>query len=118
MGCGATKEFLERNEEEYSANKIALQSTGNLQLLLQQNTLRIMFKNFIETEWIPIHNNDDNFYINHSRNTASNCVDFWIDISDFNRIKPSAFRNYRAIFLYEKYLMHGATKQVCSVIIV
>jgi hypothetical protein len=47
-----------------------------------------------------------------SRVIAMNCVDFLADVQDFAHIQKSAFRSYRACHLFEKYIMHGAIRQV------
>lgn len=116
MGCGATKEIVQRAKaEELSLiNGIALQSTGALQLILQQSTLRKAFKNYVESKWIPTDKEGDALFCTRARALALYGVDFWTDTRDFCKIKRSPFRTYRAVFIFEKYMMHGAAKQVCQ----
>jgi hypothetical protein len=117
MGCGATKEVVQQARSEFASLSchIALQSTGGLQLVLQQSVLRKAFKKFVQLQWVPSASTGTDFIIQQSRETATNCLDFWTDTRDFCKIKRSTFRTYRAVFLFEKYLMHGAAKQVRAI---
>lgn len=87
--------------------------------MLQQIHLRRLFKEFIKTEWKPPSWSTDNvFLIQQARNSAVNCLDFWTDTRDFCKIRQCSFRTFRSVFLFEKYLMHGASKQVNSPVII
>ena len=41
-----------------------------------------------------------------------NFYDFWLDTSDYSELPKSPFQSYRACFIFEKYLMHGASRSV------
>jgi hypothetical protein len=113
MGCGATKEVIKRSQDDLAvSSRIALQSTGGLQLVLQQSVLRDAFRTFIHQQWNPANRDNTSYFVSQARTIAANCLDFWTDARDFCKIKKSAFRTYRAVFIFEKYLMHGAAKQV------
>jgi hypothetical protein len=95
--------------DESSLNK--LPSTSHLLLLLQQPYLRASFRSYIE-KWIPAESKDDpNFHL-QARTIALNCIEFWLDCKDFSMIHKSSFKTYRACYIFEKYLMHGATKHL------
>lgn len=116
MGCGATKEIVLRSngDNEQNPERIALQSTGGLQLILQQSTLRRAFCDFICQKWNPSNKGNTAYYVENARNISINCLDFWTDTRDFCKVKKSPFRTYRAVFIFEKYLMHGAANKVDS----
>lgn len=113
MGCVFVKQPENLpNGLGHCLQKISIQSTGSLQLLLQQKVLRDNFKEFINLQWAPSPHGNSSYYRANARNIATSCLEFWIDVRDFCKIKRSPFRTYRACFIFEKYLMHGATKQV------
>lgn len=84
-------------------------STGGLQILLLQQCLRDNFRGFISSQWIPSENNSDFQYYpqTNPRKVALSCVDFLSDAQDFTSLRPSAFHEYRAYHIYEKYIVHG-----------
>lgn len=93
--------------------KEKLPSSSHLLLLLQQQYLRATFIKFIEEKWIPPIYKDDPLNKNYSREAktiALNFIEFWLDCKDFSLICKSNFKNYRACHIFEKYLMHGASK--------
>lgn len=91
---------------------ISIPSTGGLQLILQQRSLRVNFHNFILYDWVP----SEQCLVNSSKadvqEIALNCLSFWLDVRDYCKLRPSLFQIHRAGFLFEKYLMHGAVMQV------
>jgi hypothetical protein len=94
-----------------SSRRINLESTGGLQMILQQPVLRRKLRSFINDNWTP----QGGQHQESARTIACNCLDFWTDAKDFSKLKASPFRSYRAAYLFEKYLMHGAVRQVCSI---
>jgi len=93
--------------------KEKLPSSSHLLLILQQQYLRASFIRFVEEKWIPPVNKDDPLNKNYSREAktiALNFIEFWLDCKDFSLICTSNFKNYRASHIFEKYLMHGASK--------
>jgi hypothetical protein len=99
---------------ERKSISISVPSTGNLQILLQQKYLRHNFLKFITTSWNPSPDVGLNNIETNEKETAINCLSFWMDVKDFVKLVPSTFQAYRAGFLFEKYLMHGALKHVSS----
>ena len=67
---------------------------------------------------LPLHPLNDlgkdstDYYRSEGRNISINFYDFWLDASDYSEIPKSAFQSYRACFIFEKYLMHGASRTV------
>lgn len=115
MGCGASKEALKLQidkAKQESSHHVALQSTGGLQLVLQQSVIRKLFRDFVIYQWDPC-NEGNQFNTEQARRTAISCLEFWVEARDFSKIKKSPFRTYRAVYIFEQYLMHGACKQVC-----
>ena len=98
--------------------KGSLTSTAGLQLLLEQEYLRENLRDFISTQWTPCLSDDDfQKYVQISpRTLAMNCVDFWTDIQDYAKIKPSLFQSFRAHHIYERYIVHGASHLVSTYI--
>ena len=43
---------------------------------------------------------------------ATNFFDFLLDSNDYSELPKSSFQSYRACFIFEKYLMHGASHNV------
>lgn len=97
---------------DIAKKSVALQSTGGLQLILQQTTLRRKFREFIELKWEPVASGATSYYLQNARNIAMNFLDLWIDIRDFCKLRDSPFRSFRAVHIFEKYLMHGAERSV------
>lgn len=95
----------------------SLTSTAGLQLLLEQEFLRENLRDFISTQWTPnLSDEDFQKYVQISpRTLAMNCVDFWTDIQDYAKIKPSLFQSFRAHHIYERYIVHGASHLVSLV---
>ena len=54
----------------------------------------------------------NDFFKSEASAVAINFFDFWLDTNDYAELPKSAFQSYRACFLYEKYLMHGASRNV------
>jgi hypothetical protein len=99
-------------DEDKSAHRIALQSTGGLQFLLQQTHLRNHFRGFVVTTWVPKGQESSSYFRSTVRVLAINCLNFWVDVWDYIKLKTSSFRTYRATVIFERYLMHGALMQV------
>jgi hypothetical protein len=114
-GGVSSKILVEDNEHEISETKdpnpvdLRSSSTGGLQILLQQQVLRDGFRAFVSLHWIPSQNNADfqHYAQTNPRKVALSCVDFWTDAQDFGCLAASAFHEYRAYHIYEKYIVHG-----------
>jgi hypothetical protein len=116
MGCGSSISILvpaaKWSKQQIQTKNIAFPSTGGLQLQLQQDKLRDNFRLFVYLHWSPSFRGSSTYFKSNAKAIAINCLDFWIDVKDFSKIKSSSFQIYRACFIFEKYLMHGAVKQV------
>jgi hypothetical protein len=84
----------------------------DLEEILQHNYSRKNLRNYIASSWIPSQKEPNDFYKSESKNIAMNFMDFWLDANDFCAIPNSPFQSFRACFIFEKYLMHGASRQV------
>ena len=89
-------------------------STGGLQILMQKEFLRPVFRSFVQTTWTPAFSPDtSDAFRNNARTWALNCIDFLADVRDFNLMHHnSVFQSYRGAHIFEKYIMHGAVLQV------
>jgi len=113
MGCIITKNKVD-GHKYYNKNE-SLPSTSMLLTILQQPYLLSNFKIYVEEKWKPLIKDDDPFNMNyrlHAKDIALNSIEFWLDCRDFSMIQKSHFKTYRACYIFEKYLMHGATKHV------
>ncbi|KAJ1385959.1 hypothetical protein B484DRAFT_12431, partial [Ochromonadaceae sp. CCMP2298] len=107
-GKSGKSKALSPTPSPLSSRRINLESTGGLQMILQQPVLRRKLRSFINDEWTP----QGGQHQESARTIACNCLDFWTDAKDFSKLRASPFRSYRAAYLFEKYLMHGAARQV------
>jgi len=87
-------------------------SLPDLEEILKHNYSRKNFRNYIAHSWVPSQKDSTDFYKSESKSIAINCMDFWLDAHDYVSIPNSPFQSFRACFIFEKYLMHGASHQV------
>ena len=113
-GSSIKRKVSDEDPENRPAN---VASTAGLQMLLQQQFLRDRFRDFVSVHWIPANDNNDfsGFSSCDPRLIALNCIEFWTDVQDFSFIEHSPFQQYRACYIYEKYIMHGAAHLVSIV---
>ena len=102
------------SDEDNEHRPANVASTAGLQMLLQQQFLRERFRDFVSAHWVPANDNNDfsSFSACDPRLIALNCIEFWTDVQDFSFIEHSPFQQYRACYIYEKYIMHGAANLV------
>lgn len=123
MGSGVSLPSVnaaEKDQSEYEnssihgANSLPRQrSTSGLIIILEQEFLFKKFRKFVNETWVPANYLETSSYYKFQAKTiALNCIDFYTDVRDFSRIPPSGFQSFRACHIYEKYIMHGAVRQV------
>lgn len=119
MGSGASKGFrrkigaiyIEEQEQPNSSEKKHLPSTYDLQMILTQSHMSEKLRDFVQNKWTPP-KVDDVYYSSTGKTIALNFIDFLSDSRDFLVIPPSNFQYYRACHIFQRYIMHGATKQI------
>lgn len=112
MGASISVTNLDKKEGYNPTNlSVDIKPTDELEIVLKNQETRDQFKEFILFDWNPKSNFEACFNYK-SRNLSINCIDLWVDIQNFAEIIPSSFQTYRACYIFEKYLMHGATRFV------
>ena len=102
---------VKSNDNEQDINSLPIPTTSGLILVLQQTRFRQTFREFIENQWLPS-DGDAVVCVAEARSFSINCIDFWVDVLDFKTIHRSSFQRYRAGYIFEKYIIHGAARRV------
>lgn len=113
MGCSISHNsavVFDISENRNQLNEVP--SMNNLHTLLRESFFRQNLRNFILNTWIPINKENNDFYRSEAKGIAINFLDFCLDAQDYSLIPKSAFQSFRACFMFEKYLMHGASRHV------
>ena len=110
---------------------------GKFNTVLKDSLARDKLRRFILNTWVPIRSkafsqshvclyicnlnlcyyifigkDSSDLFKSEATTIAINFFDFWLDSGDYSELPKSAFQSYRACFIFEKYLMHGASHNV------
>ena len=83
----------------------------SLQVVMRSSSLLKKLAAYITDGWEPNVSNSPHSKA-HMKMVGLNCVEFISDVSDFKAIPPCAFHTYRAYYIYEKFIIHGALKAI------
>ena len=83
----------------------------SLQVILRSPLLVKRLVAYISDGWEPNVSNSPHSKA-HMKMVGLNCVEFISDVNDFKMIPPSSFHSYRAYYIYEKFILHGALRAI------
>jgi len=112
MGCTLSHNVLVLKTEITRAAeaKATSDDSSDLETILRQAFQHHNLRHYILSSWVPINREASDYYKSEAKSIAINFLDFWLDCQDYCAIPKSAFQSYRACYIFEKYLMHGASR--------